>query len=51
MRTRANHFNGEIFLLLLVSFIQITGVLAQSENPENSQAILRKGVVFAGFSG
>jgi hypothetical protein len=51
MRTRANHFNGEIFLLLFLSFIQITGVMAQSENLENSQAILRKGVVFAGFSG
>jgi hypothetical protein len=51
MKARANHFKGEIFLLLVLSFIQITEILAQSENPENSQAILRKGVVFAGFSG
>lgn len=51
MRTRSNDFKGGIFLLLLVSFFQITGVLAQSENTEQSQAILRKGVVFAGFSG
>jgi hypothetical protein len=51
MRTRANLFNGRIFIILLLSFIQITQVLAQSENTENSQGILGKGVVFAGFSG
>jgi len=51
MITRANHFKSGILLLLSVSFIPFTKALAQSENTENSQGILRKGVVFAGFSG
>jgi hypothetical protein len=51
MRIRANHGNGRILILLLLSFIQITKLHAQSENTEISQAILRTGVVFAGFSG
>jgi len=51
MKARVNYFNDRILLLLLVSFIPFTQLLAQSQNTEQSQAILRKGVAFAGFSG
>jgi len=51
MKARVNYFNDRILLLLLLSFIPLMQLLAQSENTEESQAILRKGVVFAGFSG
>jgi len=50
MKARVNYFKGGIFPLLLLSFIPFTQLLAQSQNTEQSQAILRKGVVFAGFS-
>jgi hypothetical protein len=51
MKARVNYFNNRILLLLLVSFIPFTQLLAQSQNTEQSQALLRKGVAFAGFSG